>query len=114
MCMYQHGMKVSDEEVIGIVSEVEDAVEDQKCEEQGNTNNENDATFMNPSQSDSSKIDAEPFHCDICDKNFATKQSLTEHKLKTHNWCQLCNSTFDSKKKYKGHYYSAHTYNPFV
>ena len=48
LCMYQHGMKVSDEEVIDIVSEVEDAVEDEKCEEQGNTNNKNDETFMNP------------------------------------------------------------------
>ena len=113
--MYQHYVKVSDAEVIDIMSEVEDIGEDEKCEEKEiKANDTNDITFMNPSQSDSSITDAEPFNCDLCDKKLTTKQSLTEHKLKTHNWCQLCNSTFDSKKKYKGHYYSAHTYNPFV
>ena len=68
-CMYQHNVKVSVAEVIDIMSEVEDIGEDEKCEEEEiKANDKNDITFMNPSQSDSSITDNQPFNCDLCDK----------------------------------------------
>ena len=79
--------------------------------------NKTDRTFNNPSQSYSSKSDAEPeieyVTCDYC--HFITENSdkdvLMDHKQKSHNWCWVCGKKFDSKKKYKNHHYVIHSGN---
>ena len=46
--------------------------------------NDNENTFVNPSQSDSSDVE-----CDLCDKKLENKKEVDDHKGKTHN-CTSC------------------------
>jgi hypothetical protein len=71
--------------------------------------NDNEKTFVNPSQSGSSNVHAELFECDMCEKRFESKKEVDDHKLKNHNWCKLYDNKFDSKNKLKNHKYTQHS-----
>ena len=120
-CMFKHEELEEDkkESDVGDTINDDNQDEDETSDIESDEDNENksDRTFNNPSQSDSSKSDAEPeveyLTCDYCD--FTTEKSdkgvLREHKRSSHNWCWVCDKKFGSKKKYKNHQYVIHSGN---
>ena len=56
--------------------------------------------------------------CDICDKDFASKTSLQNHKMYVHTderkfKCKSCDQKFKQKKSLKNHYLQVHRINQF-
>jgi hypothetical protein len=93
------------------VIDVSEAKTDQSDDEEEIENNLDEInankTFHNPSQEDKSPSE-DVFTCEKCDFKAATKTDLVKHKKEVHYWCELCFSSFNSRKRIKNHIIKNH------
>ena len=88
--------------------------EDLECEHENEVfddsvnDRENDSfnkTFVNPSQ-DSKRENI--FQCETCDFRAICKDDLKKHKIASHNWCDICFSSFVSQERLNLHMKKKH------
>ena len=66
-------------------------------------NEKNDEKVINPLQSVDNSSGGTKFVCKQCNFEATTKEQMKEHKLRSHNWCSICFSTFNSIDKLTKH-----------
>jgi hypothetical protein len=62
-------------------------------------------TFVNPSQEMTSE---NTFKCENCDFRAANKDDMMKHKTTSHNWCDICFSSFVTQERLNLHLKKKH------
>ena len=99
--------RIEENDIIDIISDEQEDfynVEEEQIDEKDDAANK---TFINPTQVENTDSNL-TIKCEICDFRAMSQSEIKNHKTVTHNWCNICFSSFVSQERLKKHLKNKH------
>ena len=99
--------EVEDNDIIDIISDEQEDFDNEEEEQIDEMDDAANKTFINPTQVENTDSNL-TIKCEICDFRAMSQSEIKNHKTVTHNWCNICFSSFVSQERLKKHLKNKH------